>query len=280
MRRSSWATRRAPKRAELLRAFKAYEVRCLVSVGVLTTGFDAPGVDLIALLRPTLSAGLYSQMVGRGLRICQTKTDCMVLDYGGNVARHGPVDNICIQEQQRRGMEPGEAPTKTCPQCQEIVLAAARQCNACGFEFPRPELKHEAVSAQVSPLTEFSEQVVDVLETDWTAHEKKGGAPGSPRTLRVIYSYGYHQSVSEWVCVEHSGFAREKAEAWWSNHTAAGSPPAPTNADEACAEMKRLDALGHLRLPVKLTLRLGGKWPEIVGKEFAGCAGSTGAGDG
>jgi DNA repair protein RadD len=259
----------ADERAELVRAFKARELRALVNVQVLTTGFDAPQVDLVALLRPTLSPGLYYQMVGRGLRKFMDKTDCLVLDFGGNIYRHGPVDNIVVADKAKRSGEPGEAPTKTCSQCNEIVLAAARQCNCCGFEFPKPELKHEAKSAQVSPLTEFSEQLVDVIEVDWTVHTKKDAQPGTPRTLRVIYTYGFHQSVSEWICVEHTGFARNKAEAWWGNHTAPGSPFAPANADEACKELVRLDALGHLRLPVKLTLRLGGKWPEIVGKEFA-----------
>jgi DNA repair protein RadD len=51
---------------------------------VLTTGFDAPHVDLIAILRPTESVSLYQQIVGRGLRLAPGKTDCLILDYAGN----------------------------------------------------------------------------------------------------------------------------------------------------------------------------------------------------
>ena len=58
---------------------------------MLTTGFDAPHIDCVVLLRPTLSPGLYYQMVGRGFRLHPGKMNCLVLDFGGNVVRHGPV---------------------------------------------------------------------------------------------------------------------------------------------------------------------------------------------
>ncbi|MBB3190647.1 DEAD/DEAH box helicase [Halomonas cerina] len=72
------------ERERLIAAFKARSVKYLVNVAVLTTGFDAPHVDLIAILRPTESVGLYQQIVGRGLRLAPGKTDCLVLDYAGN----------------------------------------------------------------------------------------------------------------------------------------------------------------------------------------------------
>lgn len=72
------------RRDELLEAFKARRFRYLVNVSVLTTGFDAPHVDLIAILRPTESVSLYQQIVGRGLRLAPGKNDCLILDYAGN----------------------------------------------------------------------------------------------------------------------------------------------------------------------------------------------------
>ncbi len=71
-------------RTRLIDAFKGGELKYLVNVAVLTTGFDAPQVDLIAILRPTESVGLYQQIVGRGLRLAPNKQDCLVLDYAGN----------------------------------------------------------------------------------------------------------------------------------------------------------------------------------------------------
>ena len=83
-----------PERDRIIAAFKRGEIRALASMGVLTTGFNAPGVDLIAMLRPTKSTGLYVQMAGRGTRLAPGKADCLVLDFAGNVARHGPIDAV------------------------------------------------------------------------------------------------------------------------------------------------------------------------------------------
>nr|WP_314420692.1 DEAD/DEAH box helicase [uncultured Erwinia sp.] len=74
----------AAERDALITAFKARELLYMVNVAVLTTGFDAPHVDLIAILRPTESVSLYQQIVGRGLRLSPGKSDCLILDYAGN----------------------------------------------------------------------------------------------------------------------------------------------------------------------------------------------------
>ncbi|MEP1216360.1 MAG: DEAD/DEAH box helicase [Marinobacter sp.] len=71
-------------RDSLIQRFKQRQLKYLVNVSVLTTGFDAPHVDLIAILRPTQSVSLYQQMVGRGLRLDEGKQDCLVIDYAGN----------------------------------------------------------------------------------------------------------------------------------------------------------------------------------------------------
>ena len=82
------------EREDSITTFKAGAVRCLVNVNVLTTGFDAPQIDLLAMLRPTLSTGLYVQMLGRGTRKADGKENCLVLDFAGNCRRHGPVDQV------------------------------------------------------------------------------------------------------------------------------------------------------------------------------------------
>jgi DNA repair protein RadD len=71
------------ERDEIINAFKEQKIKYLVNVSVLTTGFDAPHVDLIAILRPTESVSLYQQIVGRGLRLSPKKTDCLILDFTG-----------------------------------------------------------------------------------------------------------------------------------------------------------------------------------------------------
>ncbi len=130
------------QRAELLARFRGVPsdglferspLKYLCNVNVLTTGFDAPNVDCVALLRPTMSPGLYYQMVGRGFRLHPGKKDCLVLDFGGNVLRHGPVDQIRVRERDGDG---GEAPVKECPACHSLVAAGYASCPDCGHELP------------------------------------------------------------------------------------------------------------------------------------------------
>ena len=109
------------ERDELLGRFKAGDLKYLANVNVLTTGFDAPNIDCVGLLRPTMSPGLFYQMCGRGFRLHPGKQDCLVLDFGGNVLRHGPVDQIRIPDRIPNGA--GVAPAKECPQCSSLIAA-------------------------------------------------------------------------------------------------------------------------------------------------------------
>jgi len=220
------------ERAATLERFKTGKLKFLSNVNVLTTGFDAPNIDCVALLRPTNSPGLYYQMVGRGFRLHPDKTDCLVLDFGGNILRHGPVDALQIKQPGVTGT--GEAPAKECPECQTIVHAACVRCPECGYTFPSPEReKHDSTAATNGIL---SGQVTDndVLVTDvrYRVHTKQGAPDDAPRTMRVEYRIGWNRWISEWICFEHTGFARNKAEAWWRQRSNA---PVPTNVEEAVA---------------------------------------------
>ena len=82
------------EREQILTDFKAQRIKYLVNVAVLTTGFDAPHVDVVCLLRATESVGLMQQMIGRGLRLHDNKTDCLILDYAENIERHCPDGDI------------------------------------------------------------------------------------------------------------------------------------------------------------------------------------------
>jgi DNA repair protein RadD len=100
------------ERDGIVQDFKERKIKYLVNVSVLTTGFDAPHVDVVAILRPTESVTLYQQIVGRGLRLYEGKKDCLVLDYTGV-----PHD---IFQPSIRDRKPGEdcVPVKvSCPDC-------------------------------------------------------------------------------------------------------------------------------------------------------------------
>ena len=69
------------QRARVLADFRAGHIHALTNVGVLTEGFDDPGVSCVAMARPTRSDGLYAQCIGRGTRLAPDKKDCLVLDF-------------------------------------------------------------------------------------------------------------------------------------------------------------------------------------------------------
>jgi DNA repair protein RadD len=243
-----------PKRDGILAAFNAGRLRCVTNANVLTTGFDAPGTDLIALLRPTKSVGLYVQMVGRGTRLAEGKDNCLVLDFAGNTARHGPIDTVDGRKKEAAG--DGDAPTKVCPECQTINQASVRRCVGCDHEFPPPPLQ---VSAEAAANALLSTQVqttwCDVTSVRYVLHEKLG----KPASLRVTYECGLARH-SEWVCFEHAGFPREKAVTWWRSR--APHLPAPANVGEA---LQKSDAL---RQPTAIQIRPVGQYTEIVNARF------------
>ena len=257
-------------------------LRYACNVSVLTTGTDIPRLDTIALLRPTNSPGLLVQMVGRGFRLSPEtgKTECLVLDYGRNIERHGPIDMIRVGE---RGTGNGEALAKECPNCRTMVPLSVMLCPDCGYQWPRkePERKaHEATAAKVGILSgEVTVEKFPVMHTIYQVWEKRGAPPGSPKTVRVTYDVDYLTHYSEWLCPEHTGYARRKFEKWWREH-AHPDCPVPRTAEEVCEH----EFTGMLREVRGITVRFvsGQKYPEITGCELGDfpVAGSGSAGGG
>ncbi len=220
------------ERADVLKRFKDGDLKYLVNVNVLTTGFDAPNIDCVVLLRPTMSPGLMYQMVGRGFRLHPDKADCLVLDFGGNILRHGPVDDLRIKQPGSGDGDPTSAPAKECPQCQAVIHAAYAACPECGHEFPPPQReRHDQQASTAGILSgEVTETEYEVMDVYYSVHVKRDAPEGHPRTLRVDYQVGFNQWQSEWVCPEHTGYARGKFEAWWR---ARSNEPFPDTAEEA-----------------------------------------------
>lgn len=211
--------------------FAPAPLKYLVNVGVLTTGFDSPGVDAIAILRPTMSPGLLVQMVGRGFRLHPQKQNCLILDYGGNIARHGPIDQIQVNNI-KQSPRTGEAPAKECPECQSVIAAGYAACPDCGFVFPPPDRnQHEAQASNAGILSgEVNDTEFQVLDVFYSVHRKRDAAEDAPKTMRVEYQLGLSYYVSEWICFEHTGYARRKAVAWWKERS---PDPVPETAERA-----------------------------------------------
>lgn len=238
------------ERDRLFAQYRAGRIRALTGMNVFTTGFDVPHVDLIACLRPTLSTGLYVQMLGRGTRKADGKENCLVLDFAGNVRRHGPVDDIFIDpkiprlkdddEEQEYAVRPETVRARICPECGSYNALAARACVDCGHEWP---VKHEAKPDNVPVMASSGPHWINVSDVTYQRHEKFDGE--GPVSLRVEYQCGLKQ-YREWVCFEHSGFARAKAHSWW--RVMAGTA-APATVAEA---IKRQDEINR---PYAITIK-------------------------
>jgi DNA repair protein RadD len=252
-----------PKRERdaLIASFRLGQIRCLVSVMVLGTGFNVPGVDLLCLLRPTASPGLFMQQVGRGLRKAEGKANCLVLDFAGNTRRHGPIDLIDgIRKRTKKDEDTNVVQAKECPQCKALVALAAKICPTCSYvwEEEAPVPSHGAVAdADNDILADFEPQWVSVTGIAYARHEKIG----KPPSLRVDYFCGLLRH-SRWVCFEHDGYARDKARQWWIRN--AYTPP-PATVDEA------LRRQGELTMPREIRVKRQGKYFEVIDtrlKEF------------
>jgi len=242
-------------RDETLSRFQSGRLKHLVNVNVLSVGFDAPHIDCVVLLRPTMSPGLYYQMVGRGFRLHPSKTNCLVLDYGGNVLRHGPVDQIRVKERDAGG--DGLAPAKECPECHALIAAGYARCPNCGYEFPPPERsKHDTKASTAAVLSgQVTITKYAVHDVRYSVHTKRGAGEDAPKSLRVDYKIGWHRWKSEWVCLEHAGYARQKAVAWWRQRS---REPLPATAAEAVA-IARAGGLAPTR---EITVR------SVAGEEY------------
>jgi DNA repair protein RadD len=246
------------ERARLISAFRAGRIRCLVNVAVLTTGFDVPELDFIALLRATKSPVLYVQIAGRGMRLAPGKTDCLWADFTDTTTIMGPVD--AVKGRLPMGGRKGEAPTKLCPECGSQNPASATECLDCGYLFPEPErIKHGTRASAAAVLSSQKESMFETLQvTDvrYRIHRKEG----SPPSLRVEYYNGLIRQASEWVFMSHDGYPRRRAEAWWNARRAINAIPGST--EEALEWLEYSDQI--LRKPSAIIMTKQEKYPQIV----------------
>ena len=221
--------------------FRRGAIRCLTNVNVLTTGFDVEAIDLIAMLRPTLSTGLYVQMLGRGTRLADGKIDCKVLDFSGNVRRHGPVDCVSI----RGTLDAVKVDTvraKVCPECDSIVAPGMMTCPDCAYEWPRqaPKPKHAPIP-DVVPIMGGEAIWLNVTGTSFRLYLK----PGSQPTLQATHHCS-GEDVREWIPLEHRGFAKLHAARWW--RAMGGAEPVPSTVATALERVAGLDRVIALRV--------------------------------
>jgi len=246
------------ERDRIVAEFRAGTIRAVVNVNVLTTGFDAPQTDLIALLRPTCSPGLYVQMVGRGLRRAEGKKDCLVLDFGSNVLRHGPLNNVRPREPGEKAGQ-GAVMARECPNCQTLVAIQVRVCPECEFEWAVLDdagPRHAEIPGD-APILVAPGPAIDKWDVEHVTYEE-WEKPRKPLSMCVSYLSGLRR-VREWICFEHDGYAKVKAGQWWVAR--GGNLPVPATVQEALVRQES----GELRPVLGVTVDMRGEYPELRG---------------
>ena len=187
------------ERERIIGDFKAGRLMALTNANVLTTGFDYPDIDLIAMLRPTMSASLYVQMAGRGLRPKSHTDHCLVLDFAGAVETHGPITSV--QPPRRQGNGTGEPPVKVCDTCHELVHPSVKVCPVCGHEFPPP--KPKALELRSDDIMGLEGTTMQCRAWSWRVHQSKT----SGRDMLMVTYYGAltDPPVREYLTVNHDG---------------------------------------------------------------------------
>lgn len=252
-------------REDLIRDFRNGEIHCLVTVLALSTGFDVPDVDCIIWCRPTQSPVLYVQGMGRGTRIADGKTDCLVLDFTDTVARLGPVDTISGRTKRLTSNQ--EAPFSICPDCGERNAAAALTCVACGATIREEEVKKmDATLSYAELLSNAKHSLVwhDITKVEYHTHKKEG----KPDSLRVDYYSGILKTASEWVCFDHTGYAGQKAVSWWIARSSPNTSLSyPTSVEYAINAL--LFDPNCIKKPSRIATRQNGKYTEVRDYEFS-----------
>tara|TARA_R110000737_G_scaffold79813_2_gene111747 strand:+ start:2237 stop:3850 length:1614 start_codon:yes stop_codon:yes gene_type:complete len=209
-------------RDRIVQEFKAGKYQWLLSVDCFFEGFNAKRVDCVVMLRPTQSKGLWVQAIGRGLRLHPEKDYCLVLDYGENITRHGPID----------WNEEGEIRLATCDNCSNVFSRATRKCPSCGWVIPplqRQMFETEEKERAMHQTRAHSGQLLakpiwmNVSSVQLRLHSKAG----KPSSVRVEYFCGM-SIVKDWLLLDHGSYAKGKTNKWLTDR---GLPLYDSSAD-------------------------------------------------
>jgi DNA repair protein RadD len=235
-----------------IRAFKNNSLRSIVNFSKLTTGFNHPDIDLIADFRPTLSIPLHVQKLGRGTRPANGKENCLVLDFGRNVPRLGPINDPIIPRKKGEKTD-GEAPIKICDACGTYNHAAARLCVGCGNEF---QFKIKITkSSSTDEIIKSDFPVIEWFNVDRAIYVKKQGkiAP----YIKASYFCGMHLFIEN-VFPENHRYKKPFHDWWKQRHTT--EPPLTTQ--------DALKYISELRIPKRIRVWVNKRYPDVQGVEF------------
>lgn len=241
-----------------IRDFKSYKLRAIVNYGKLTTGFDHPGIDLIGMFRPTLSVALWVQMLGRGTRPCEGKSNCLVLDFAKNTARLGPINDPVLPR--KKGDKEGTIPIKICDACGVYNHIKAVRCDPCNhpFEFKVKIVERAGTEELIRQTEALQIETFDVTYVTYAKKQKTGKQP----YIQTTYFCGL-TSFREFVFPENNRFRKPFVD-WWRQRY----PEDPPKTTEEC-----MDFISQLRAPRNIRVHVnrmiaGKNWPEVLSATF------------
>ena len=244
------------ERDAILGAYKRGQIKALTNANVLTTGFDYPDIDLIVMLRPTMSPGLYVQMAGRGMRLKSHTDHCLVLDFAGVVKQHGPITYVQPPSASKEIKGETEAPVKVCDNCHELVHPSAKICPACQHPFPEPEKK--PLILHDDDIMGLENPKLEVTRWFWVTHTSR--ATGKEMIKVTYYGALSDKPVSEYVPLLHEGYAGQKAMALIASISRKSGIKLP---DEGT--LKDLcDLLNEAKPPATVEYKKNGKFYDII----------------
>lgn len=243
------------ERDSIVKEFRDGKMRCLVNVGVFTTGFNAPICDLVALLMATKSTGKYVQIVGRGMRTYPDKENCLLLDFGNNVVTHGAIDEVDpVKTRNVFNVEKKTPPMKECEKCHVILHARVMICPSCGYEFPVVS-PHGTEAYSGAVLSNQREPFFVDIDTMYCTRHKKAGKPD---ILKIELCDATDKEFPIWCCLGHDGYAQEKARAIVKTFGGRSN-----TVDEALKEWS------YWKKPKRIKVIPNGRFFNVIGIEFS-----------
>ena len=252
--------------------FKAGKYLAMVNSGILTTGFDCPQIDLLAVLRLTQSPGLWTQILGRATRpnyaegfdlstqtgrlsaiAASDKPNALVLDFAGNTKRLGPINDPVIPKYKGTGGG-GVAPVKVCEVCMTYNHASVRYCTQCGTEFiAAVKITNYAGTDELIASNEVKELESTIFTVDKVTYKRHKGRNSAIDSLKVSYYCGIRM-FSEYICLEHAvgNYANNRARNWWRDSTGKSIKP-PLTIAEALERLNEVRQARRIRVLVKET---------------------------
>ena len=258
------------ERDRIIADYKAGRIKALTNADVLTTGFDYPDIDLIALCRPTMSPGLYIQMAGRGMRLKSHTDHCLVLDFAGNVKRHGPITEV--KPPKHKGAGTGDAPVKVCDECAELVHASVKVCPCCGYEFPAAP--KEAVKLHDDDIMGLEPEEMRVRSWWWYIRQSK---TKQINMLCVDYENAEltGDKVTEYITILHDGYARYRAEMTLrAIIDGCGADISTLNGESEDYLDDIAEVLNSAKAPDSITIKKDGRYYRVLGRRWTPAVGA------